>query len=70
MFDDRPNSDESGFDTDVALSTGELRQLIPALIEALGGEQAPGSAPAVKESATTLAAKPEGSVVVADDPPF
>lgn len=70
VFDDRPSDDESGFDTDVALSTGELRQLIPALIEALGGEQAPGSAPAVQESATALAAKPEGSVVVADDPPF
>lgn len=30
--------DEKGFDTDVAISTGELSKLIPALIEALGGE--------------------------------
>ncbi len=31
--------DEGGFDADVALFTGELRLLIPALIEALGGVQ-------------------------------
>jgi recombination associated protein RdgC len=37
--------DESGFDADVAISTGELRQLIPDLIEALGGELVPGAAP-------------------------
>jgi recombination associated protein RdgC len=37
--------DESGFDADVAISTGELRQLIPDLIEALGGELIPGAAP-------------------------
>jgi len=30
--------DEDHFDADVALVTGELKQLIPALIEALGGE--------------------------------
>lgn len=30
--------DDGGFDADVAISTGELRQLIPALLEALGGE--------------------------------
>ncbi len=38
VFDDRGDSDESGFDADVALSTGELQKLIPELIEALGGE--------------------------------
>jgi recombination associated protein RdgC len=32
------SKDDSGFDTDVAITTGELRQLIPDLIEALGGE--------------------------------
>lgn len=30
--------DEGGFDTDVAIATGELRKLVPDLIEALGGE--------------------------------
>ncbi len=29
---------DDGFDTDVALVTGELRQLLPALIDSLGGE--------------------------------
>jgi recombination associated protein RdgC len=40
VFDDRADDGESGFDTDVALSTGELQKLIPELIEALGGELA------------------------------
>ena len=31
-------ADDGGFDTDVAIATGELRKLIPDLIEALGGE--------------------------------
>lgn len=30
--------DDSGFDTDVAIATGELSKLIPDLIEAMGGE--------------------------------
>ena len=30
-------ADDGGFDADVALTTGELRQLLPALVEALGG---------------------------------
>lgn len=38
VFDDRADSDETGFDADVALSTGELKKLIPALVYALGGE--------------------------------
>lgn len=29
--------DDGGFDADVAIATGELRQMLPALIEALGG---------------------------------
>jgi recombination associated protein RdgC len=32
--------DDNGFDTDVAITTGELSQLFPQLIEALGGELA------------------------------
>lgn len=37
-------ADDGGFDTDVAIATGELRQLIPDLIEALDGEQQPALA--------------------------
>lgn len=33
--------DEGGFDTDVAIATGELRKLLPDLITALGGEGRP-----------------------------
>lgn len=32
---------DDSFDGDVALATGELRQLLPALLEALGGEMVP-----------------------------
>ncbi|WP_343590131.1 recombination-associated protein RdgC [Paracidovorax wautersii] len=35
--------DEGGFDTDVAIATGELSKLIPELIEALGGEGREGA---------------------------
>ena len=34
--------DDSGFDADVAIATGELRLLIPDLVEALGGESERG----------------------------
>ncbi|MEY4564302.1 MAG: hypothetical protein RLZZ618_3579 [Pseudomonadota bacterium] len=51
--------DDGGFDADVAISTGELRQLIPDLIEALGGEQAAdaltGAAPATPRTAPETA---------------
>ncbi len=33
---------DDSFDTDVAIATGELRKLIPDLLEALGGELIPG----------------------------
>jgi recombination associated protein RdgC len=33
---------DDGFDTDVVIATGELRKLIPDLLEALGGEVIPG----------------------------
>ena len=29
---------DDGFDADVAIATGELRKLLPELLEALGGE--------------------------------
>ena len=37
---DQEKGDERGFDADVALTTGELRKLMPDLIDALGGVQA------------------------------
>lgn len=44
VFDGRSEEDAaSGFDADVALTTGELRQLILALVAALGGELVMGS---------------------------
>ena len=75
VFDDRANDDESGFDTDVALSTGELQKLIPALIEALGGELALGSASqAIPGASPAAPAAPRREAVTAvgddGDPPF
>lgn len=40
--------DDGGFDTDVAIATGELVKLIPDLIEALGGEAESGVASAAE----------------------
>ena len=40
--------DDSGFDADVAIATGELVKLIPDLIEALGGEAESGVASAAE----------------------
>ena len=37
VFEDT-KADDGGFDTDVAIAAGELRKLIPDLIEALGGD--------------------------------
>lgn len=37
VMDDK-SQDDAGFDTDVAIATGELRKLIPDLVLALGGE--------------------------------
>ena len=42
VFEGRNDSAVDGFDADVAISTGELAQLIPDLIAALGGEH-PGA---------------------------
>jgi recombination associated protein RdgC len=43
VFDGGKPSGDEAFDADALISTGELRQLIPALIEALGGEHEPGA---------------------------
>ena len=72
VFDDRPNDDESGFDTDVALTTGELSQLIPALIEALGGEIEPGASLPDAPATTANPSRHEAVTAAGDDgdPPF
>lgn len=44
--EDAKGAKEDNFDANAAILTGELSQLIPDLVEALGGEMAPGSAPA------------------------
>ncbi|MDO5626436.1 MAG: recombination-associated protein RdgC [Pseudomonadota bacterium] len=84
VFDDagpKPAADER-FDADVALATGELGALIPALIDALGGEVAPGALPGTPPAASAGAPSgftaaptpgtivPEEAPVAADDPPF
>ncbi|MFA7558603.1 MAG: recombination-associated protein RdgC, partial [Hydrogenophaga sp.] len=70
---------EDRFDTDVALSTGELRQLMPALIEALGGElssdplTAAGQSAAANPGTGTLTqgrAMPATADTADDSPPF
>jgi recombination associated protein RdgC len=43
--------EEDGFDTNAAILTGELSQLIPDLLEALGGEMQPGEQPQPPEEA-------------------
>ncbi|WP_372659672.1 recombination-associated protein RdgC [Hydrogenophaga sp.] len=65
VFDGRPDEGESGFDTDVALTTGELTQLIPAMIEALGGEMSLGPATAPSQPMQAV-----DEAQSADDPPF
>ena len=49
-------TDDGGFDTDVAISTGELAKLIPDLIEALGGESEACSAIAAAHAFATSSA--------------
>lgn len=41
FFTDEQKGEDIGFDADVAIATGEFSKLIPALIEALGGELDP-----------------------------
>jgi recombination associated protein RdgC len=42
VFDGASQEKEDSFDADTAIATGELRQLIPELLAALGGEMAIG----------------------------
>jgi len=70
VFDGRPDEGESGFDTDVALSTGELQKLLPELVDALGGEMALGvPAPSGNDApaSTGSARRQEAVTAVGDD---
>ncbi|MEX8505905.1 recombination-associated protein RdgC [Leptothrix ochracea] len=49
---------DASFDADIAIATGELAQLIPELIEALGGEQLFGQGPAPTPAAVPQEAAP------------
>lgn len=51
-------ADDGGFDTDVAIATGELCKLIPDLIEALGGEAESGVAQAAAAATAPAASVP------------
>ena len=68
--------DDGGFDADVAIATGELSQLIPDLIEALGGEGRTGLGDAAPSAAADAAAgsdqRPTAAARAApdDDAPF
>ncbi len=70
VYEGQGSSDEDEFDADAAIATGELGQLIPELIEALGGEQAPGSMPALPGAPTsTVAVGASGTSVAQAVPP-
>ncbi len=69
--------DDGGFDADVAIATGELSQLIPDLIEALGGEGRTGLGDAAPSASANAAAgadqRPTAAAQAApddDDAPF
>lgn len=61
-------ADDGGFDTDVAIATGELSRLIPDLIEALGGEAEPGVTPAAPAIAQATGAAPVTSAPASVSP--
>jgi recombination associated protein RdgC len=49
------SADDGGFDADVAIATGELVQLLPDLVMALGGEAQRPSLAAPEASAVSAA---------------
>ena len=56
--DDASSSKDDRFDADAAIATGEIRKLIPDLLEALGGEMVIGVAAPKVLSAEQLAEAP------------
>ncbi len=65
---DAQGKDDSGFDADVALATGELRLLIPDLIEALGGESERGLGAGAGAAPAATAAGPHSTTGPATAP--
>lgn len=66
-LDDAPGSGkEDNFDADAAIATGELGQLVPELLEALGGEMQLGAAP-VAQSAPSAPATAKAEEALADE---
>ncbi|KGF78046.1 exonuclease, partial [Massilia sp. JS1662] len=59
---------EDNFDADAAIATGELGQLMPELIEALGGEMQLGAAP--PEARAPKAAAPATEELADESAPF
>ena len=73
VFADAGDDDER-FDTDVTIKTAELQQVIEQLLAALGGEQMPGTLPALAETlaAASPSPSPASPATEADDdsPPW
>jgi len=65
VFEDKA-ADDGGFDTDVAIATGEISRLLPDLIEALGGEAQPGMAAPAAASAPGSVTGPAAAPVDSD----
>ena len=70
--ENQTTSKEEAFDADVALATGELRRLLPALVAALGGELDPmAEAPLPGAAPATPATSVETATAAADgNPPW
>jgi recombination associated protein RdgC len=67
-LDDAPASGkEDNFDADAAIATGELGQLVPELLEALGGEMQLGTAPM---AAPPAAARTAAEALADESAPF
>jgi recombination associated protein RdgC len=71
VFEGRPQQPgDEGFDADAAIATGELAPMIGELIDALGGEQVFGAAPAPTITAVPPATPAGRDPIGADVPPW
>jgi recombination associated protein RdgC len=67
-LDDAPASGkEDNFDADAAIATGELGQLVPELLEALGGEMRLGAAPVDAQGAASSTKPGDAASELADE---